>query len=106
MREDIDPLFTKDFVAVKVAQEMEGFEELIESLGGGRAGFPWLVILRPDGSTVIDSIDPERGRNIGSPISEWEIAHWNVMLRASVTRITEEEIEYMGKTWAEDRREG
>jgi hypothetical protein len=105
VREDIDSIFTKDFVAVKIAQEMEGFEETIASVGGARSGFPFLVILRPDRSIIIDSKDPERG-NIGSPITEWEIAHWNVMMKASVTRITEEEIAYMAKTWAEDRRGG
>ena len=104
MREDIAPIFTKDFVEVKIAEEMEGFEELIDSLGGGGSGFPWLAVLKSDGTVVIDSKDPEKG-NIGSPQAEWEIEYWNVMMRASVQRITEDEIEYMGKTWAEDRRE-
>lgn len=104
MREDIAPIFTKDFVSVRIAQEMEGFQELIEPLGGQGSGFPWLVILRPDRSIVIDSKHPERG-NIGSPIAEWEIEYWNVMMRASVQRITEEEIAYMAKTLAEDRKD-
>ena len=104
MREDIAPIFTKDFVDVKIDQAMEGFEELIDSLGGRGSGFPWLVILRPDGSQMIDSRDPEGG-NIGSPITEWEIEYWNVMMRASVQRITDEEIRYMPMTLAEDRRE-
>ena len=103
MREDIAPIFDKDFVHVKIAQEMEGFDALIDSQGGGGSGFPWMVILRPDLTKVIDSKDPERG-NIGSPIHEWEIEHWNAMMRASVQRITEEEIVYMGETLAEDRK--
>jgi hypothetical protein len=61
------------------------------------------VILRPDRSIVIDSKDPEGG-NIGSPIAEWEIDYWNVMMRASVKRITADQIEYMAKTLAEDRK--
>ncbi|NNM05570.1 MAG: hypothetical protein HKO65_10830 [Gemmatimonadetes bacterium] len=88
---------------MRIAQEMDGFEEVINPLGGGGSGFPWLAILRPDRSIVIDSKDPEEG-NIGSPITEWEIDHWNVMMRASVTRITEEEIAHMAKTLAEDRK--
>jgi hypothetical protein len=104
VREDIAPIFTRDFVDVKIAQEMEGFEELIESLGGGGSGFPWMVVLRSDGSAVMDSTDPEKG-NIGSPQAEWEIEHWNAMMRAAAQRITEDEIEYMGKTLAEDRGE-
>ena len=104
MREDIAPIFTKDFVEVKIDEAMEGFEALIESLGGKGAGFPWLVVLRSDGSVLIDSNAPERG-NIGSPIYEWEIEHWNAMMRASAQRITAEEIDYMAETWAEDRRE-
>jgi hypothetical protein len=103
VREDIEPIFTKDFVPVRIAQEMEGFKEVIEPLGGGGSGFPWLVILEPDRSIVIDSKDPERG-NIGSPITEWEIDYWNVMMRASVKRITEDEIKHMARTLAEDRK--
>ena len=102
MREDIAPIFTKDFVDVMMDEAMEGFDELVDSLGGGGSGFPWLVVLRSDGSVIMDSKDPERG-NIGSPRAEWEVEHWNVMMRASVQRITEEEIEYMGGTWGEDR---
>jgi hypothetical protein len=105
VREDIAPIFTKDFVDVKIDEAMVGFEELIGTLGGKGNGFPWLVILRPDGSTIIDSNDPDQG-NIGSPRAEWEIEHWNVMMRASTKRITGDEIEYMGKTWAEDRPGG
>ena len=82
---------------------MEGFEEVIEPLGGARQGFPFLIILRPDRSIVIDSKDPEQG-NIGSPQAEWEIEYWNVMMKASVTKITEEEIAHMAKTLAEDRK--
>ena len=102
MREDIAPIFSKDFVDVKIDEAMGGFEELIDSLGGKGSGFPWLVILRSDGSVIMDSKDPERG-NIGSPRAEWEVEYWNVMMRASVQRITEDEIEYMAETWAEDR---
>jgi len=102
VREDIAPIFNKDFVDVKIDEAMEGFQELIDSLGGGGSGFPWLVVLRSDGSSIIDSKDPERG-NIGSPRAEWEVDHWSVMMRASAQRITEDEIQYMAKTWAEDR---
>ena len=89
---------------VKIDQEMEGFEPLIDGLGGGGSGFPWLAILRPDRSIVIDSKHPEKG-NIGSPQAEWEIEYWNEMMRASVTRITEDEIQHMAKTLAEDRKD-
>jgi len=100
VRDDIAPIFTKDFVDVKIdVDAMEGGKELMDALGAG-LGVPWLVILRPDGSTVIDSDEPDRG-NIGSPKADWEIEYWNVMMRASVQRITEEEIVYMGKTLAE-----
>ena len=103
MREDIAPIFTKDFVDARIAEEMEGFEELMGILEGG-GGFPWMVVLRSDGSVIVNSNHPEKG-NIGSPQAEWEIEYWNVMMRASAQRITEDEIEYMGKTLAEDRGE-
>ncbi|MGD8726368.1 MAG: thioredoxin family protein [Gemmatimonadales bacterium] len=104
-RDDIAPIFLKDFVDVKIdVDEMEGGQALIDSLAGPGAGYPWLAILRPDGSVVIDSYAPD-GRNIGSPQAEWEIEHWNTMMRTAAVRITEAEIVYMGQTWAEDRPE-
>ena len=103
MREDIAPIFTKDFVDAKIAQEMEGFEELMASLEGG-GGFPWMVVLRSDGSAVVTSDHPEKG-NIGFPVADWEIEYFQVMVRTSAQRITEDEIEYMGKTMAEGNEE-
>jgi hypothetical protein len=104
-REDIAPIFFKDFVDVKIdVEEMEGGQELIDSYADKGAGYPWLAILRPDGSMVVNSYAPD-GRNIGSPIEEWEIDHWNTMMRTAAVRITEEEIQYMAETLAEDRQD-
>jgi thiol-disulfide isomerase/thioredoxin len=101
-REDIAPVFTRDFVAVKIdVDEMEGGKELMDRYTGGYRGVPFLVILGADGTVLADSFTPDR-RNIGSPRAEWEIEHWNVMMRATVRRITDEEIAYMARTWAED----
>jgi hypothetical protein len=101
VRDDIAPIFTRDFVDVKIdVDSMEGGADLMDSLGARNSGVPFLVILRPDGSTVIDSKEPLRG-NIGSPKADWEIEYWNVMMRASVRRITEDEIRYMAKTLGE-----
>jgi len=103
-REDIAPIFSKDFVEVKIDVEaMEGGQELMDSYTDGPAGLPWLAILEPDGTVVVNSYAAD-GRNIGSPQAEWEIEHWNTMMRTAAVRITEEEIQYMAKTWAEDRQ--
>lgn len=97
-REDIEPIFSKDFVDVKIdIEEMKGGEALMDSYTGGYRGVPFLVILKPDGTVVVDSFTAD-GRNIGSPRAEWEIEYWNEMMRASAKRITEEEIEYMAGT--------
>lgn len=102
-REDIVPIFFKDFVDVKIdVEEMDGGWALMDGYADGYRGVPWLAILRPDGSVVVDSFAPN-GRNIGSPRAEWEIEHWNTMMRAAAQRISEDEIEYMAETWAEDR---
>ena len=103
VREDIDAIFSKDFVAVKIDVDlMEGGEALIHSYNDGYGGVPWLAILNPDGSVVITSDHPEKG-NIGSPRAEWEIEHWGTMMRTAARRITEEEIQLMALTLAEDR---
>jgi len=105
LRDDIAPIFFKDFVNVKIdVEEMTGGQELIDSYTEGPVGLPWLAILRSDGTVVVNSIAPN-GRNIGSPQAEWEIEHWNTMMRAAARRITEDEIAYMAKTWAEDRQD-
>ena len=105
MREDIEPIFTKDFVSVKIdLEKMAGAKELIESYAKKNAGVPFLVILSPDGTALVNSFAPN-GQNIGSPIAEWEIEHWNTMMRKTAKRITPEEILYMAKTLAEDRKE-
>lgn len=105
MRDDIAPIFSKDFVDVKIdVDSLEGGKELMSRYNGGYSGLPWLAILKPpDGTVVITSDDPEKG-NIGSPRANWEIEHWNRMMRTAAQRITEEEIQYMAATWAEDRK--
>lgn len=104
VREDIAPIFFKDFVDVKIdIDEMAGGGELIDSFKGEAAGgTPWMAFLNPDGTVVVTSNAPD-GRNIGSPQAEWEIEYWNTMIRTAAKRITEEEIQYMGVTLAEDR---
>jgi len=99
VRDDIATIFTKDFVDARIAQEWEGFEEVMASLEGG-GGFPWMVVLKSDGSAVVTSDHPEKG-NVGFPVADWEIEYFKVMMRASVTRITEDEIEFMAKAMAE-----
>jgi thiol-disulfide isomerase/thioredoxin len=102
-RPDIAPVFSKDFVGVKIdVDRMTGGRELMDSFSGGYGGVPWLAILDPDGTVVTTSMAPN-GRNIGSPQAEWEIEHWNTMMLKSAKRITEAEIAHMARTWAEDR---
>ena len=104
MRDDIAPIFTKDFVDARVAEEMEGFEELMGLLEGG-GGFPWMVVLNPDGSAVVTSDHPENG-NVGFPVADWEIEYFKVMMQTSAQRITAEEIEFMATAMAEGTEEG
>ena len=103
VRKDIAPIFSKDFVDVRIMEEMAGGPELINAyIGDRQGGFPWMAILDPDGNIIVTSNAPD-GRNIGSPQAVWEIEHWNTMMRKAAKRITEEEIQYMGVTLAEGR---
>ena len=104
VRKDIEPIFSKDYVDARIMQEMDGGPELINAYQGDRqGGFPWMAILDAEGEILITSNTPD-GRNIGSPIAEWEIEHWKTMMRKTAKRITPEEIEYMAVTLAEDRK--
>jgi hypothetical protein len=103
-RKDIAPIFSKDYVDARIMEEMDGGPELIQAYKGDRqGGWPWMAILSPEGEVLITSNAPD-GRNIGSPINDWEIEHWKTMIRETAKRITPEEIEYMAKTLAEDRK--
>jgi hypothetical protein len=103
-RKDIKPIFSKDYVDVLIMEEMDGGPELINAYKGDRqGGFPWMAILNPEGEILITSNAPD-GRNIGSPINQWEIEHWKTMIRETAKRITPEEIEHMAVTLAEDRK--
>jgi thiol-disulfide isomerase/thioredoxin len=103
VREDIAPIFSKDFVSVKIdVDEMQGGRKLMDRYDNGYGGVPLLVILRSDGTVLVNSFAPN-GRNIGSPYTDWEIDHWNTMMRTAAKRITEDEIMYMAQTLAEDR---
>jgi thiol-disulfide isomerase/thioredoxin len=65
-----------------------GGDELYKKLKGG-AGIPFMAILKPDGSMVINSNENDDSKkNIGYPGSPNEIAHFMKMLKAGAPKLT------------------
>ena len=105
LRESIAPIMNRYFVDVKIDVDRNiGGKALMDRFNGGYGGVPWLAMLAPDGTVIVDSVAPN-GRNIGSPQAEWEIDHFRTMLRKAAPSITDEEVEVLAASLAEDRPE-
>jgi len=103
LRDEIASIMGKYFVDVKIdVDRTVGGKEVMDGYNGGYGGVPWLAMLEPDGTVIIDSVAPN-GRNIGSPQAMWEIGHFRTMLATAAPEMTGAEIEILTVSLAEDR---
>ena len=69
-----------------------GAVALLAKLGGANIGIPYLVMLTPDGHTIVNSLRPDpsapAGGNIGYPSTPAEIAWFMQMLQKSAPTLT------------------
>ena len=69
-----------------------GAVALLAKLGGANIGIPYLVMLTPDGHTIVNSLRPDpsapAGGNIGYPSIPVEIAWFMQMLQKSAPTLT------------------
>jgi thioredoxin-related protein len=96
-REDMAPIFARDFVDVKLdLARMTGADEILERYNRSRAGgVPWFVFLDPKGSPVVTSDGPKG--NIGYPFAPEEIEHFIGMLKKVHRKIEGSQIESIEK---------
>ena len=91
-------MFEDNFVLVQIvtneskdkkALENPGWEKLIETWGGAKAGLPFFVILNGKGEKITDSNRMPGGKNIGCPASAAEIVEFDKILQQTAPLITE-----------------
>lgn len=74
-----------------------GAVEFENSIGGKDAGWPYLVILGPDGKPIVDSLRPDpkskTGDNIGYPVLPQEVDWFVVMLRRGAPSISQQDLD-------------
>jgi len=102
----IHPLMDKTFVFADLASgeqkndkrhaNIPGGPELQTSLGGGKAGFPYLVMLDASGAPLANSIAPKTG-NIGYPDSAQEIDWFMEMLKKAAPSLSADEMKTVKK---------
>jgi uncharacterized protein YyaL (SSP411 family) len=96
-REDMAPIFARDFVDIKLdLSRMTGAEDVLERYNRSRAGgVPWFVFLDPKGNAVVTSDGPKG--NIGYPFTPEEIQHFIGMLKKVHRKIEPSQIESIEK---------
>jgi len=109
----IKPLFEQNFEIVwlttlesddKKADENQGSEDLMASMGGANQGIPFFGIVDPDGKTVVSSMAPQAGKpaqNIGCPGEPEERAYFHQMLKQGAPNMTEAQIVAIDKAFAD-----
>ena len=92
-REDMAPIFARDFVDVKLdVSRMSGAEDVLLKYNSGRSGgVPWFVFLDAKGDAIVNSDGPKG--NIGYPATPEEIAHFMAMLGKARRRIDPAQVE-------------
>ncbi|WP_237722544.1 thioredoxin family protein [Singulisphaera acidiphila] len=92
-REDMAPIFARDFVDTKLdLSRMIGADEILEKYTHGKAGgVPWFVFLDAKGKAVVTSDGPKG--NIGYPAAPEEIAHFVSMLRKVARKMDSAQID-------------
>jgi len=83
-----------------------GAEKLEASLGGARAGYPFIVLLDPAGKPIVNSFRPVKGKatgdNIGYPALPEESDWYMTMLQRSTPALSTKEADVIRK-WLQER---
>jgi thiol:disulfide interchange protein len=83
-----------------------GAAKLESSLGGARAGYPFIVFLDPAGKPIVNSLRPVKGKaagdNIGYPALPEEIDWYMTMLQRGAPALSSKEASTI-RTWLQQR---
>lgn len=112
-RPEIKPIFDQNFEIVwltvlesddKKADENQGGEEVMASLGGANQGIPFYGILDADGKAIVSSMAPQANKpsqNIGCPSEPEERAYFRQMLKQGAPKITDAQLAAVDKAFAD-----
>jgi len=75
----------------KKALENPGGNEMIAEYGGAKSGLPFYSFLNSDGKKIADSNVMPKDQNIGYPGTPEEIAAFNILLKQTAPRMTDEQ---------------
>jgi uncharacterized protein YyaL (SSP411 family) len=100
---EIAPLFEKDFVDLMLdVERYNGASEILARYTPKQPGWPWMVLVSPDGKALADSYDA-KGENIGFPSTDAEIAHFVSMLEKARSQLTPADLETLRISLVETR---
>jgi hypothetical protein len=105
-------LLNKSFVLVKLDVKENGDKKVLEhpggdavllTLGGEKAGLPFMAVVDPSGKKLINSNENAEANtgNIGYPAAPNEIAHFMAMLRATAPKLSPSELKEI-ETWLKE----
>ena len=98
----IHPIMTKAFIFGEMATgesakdtrhaNLPGGVDLERTLGGAKAGWPYIVMLNDKGKLLASSIRPGKDGNIGYPATPDEIGWFVTMLRTAAPALTPQDL--------------
>lgn len=105
-RPEIAALLAKDFVDLKIdVDRAVGAKAIQERFPkSSDQGIPWFAFLDADGKTLADS-NGAKGRNVGFPASEDELAHFATMLGAARVHLTQDDVAALLASLAPKKKE-
>ena len=91
--EPVAKLIAKDFIDFKIDVDRmtHGKALAAELRGTEKGGIPWFVILDADGKPLANADGPEG--NVGFPVADGELAHFEKVLRETARRMTAADVE-------------
>jgi thiol-disulfide isomerase/thioredoxin len=110
---DIKPILEQNFEIVwlttlesddKKADENQGSEDLMASMGGANQGIPFYGILNADGKVIVTSMEPlvnKPSQNIGCPSEPDERAYFGRMLKQGAPNLSDGQLAAIDKAFAD-----